>query len=240
MASFFGEVVFPVSRAFWDDEEESGPTGQPIYQPEFFVRWLKEKPTQINKLIVIEGEILIDFSKESLGKNSKEVCFVEDDKQKKACTIYQINDEVYLCIVSEHFDVKFSSKLVDKMTDILSSVENTICITYRHISQFKNKNIPAVPSFLRMLVTKSGNNVCKLKEPFLEQPNIVYGVTAGVLSYAQFMELPAVLYVLYIDSFALDSASAEPLIKLFVALNCTLHDVSFAGKDFFNKGNLYM
>lgn len=33
MASFFGEVVFPVSRAFWDDEEENGPTGQPMYQP---------------------------------------------------------------------------------------------------------------------------------------------------------------------------------------------------------------
>ncbi|XP_003707315.1 proteasome assembly chaperone 1 [Megachile rotundata] len=240
MASFFGEVVFPVSRAFWDEEDENAPTGQPVYQPKFFVQWLKAKPIRINTVIVVEGEMLIDFSRECLAQNSEEVCFVEDDKQKKACSIYQVNEEVYLCIVLTHFDVKFSSKLVDKMTDILSNVENTICITCRHISQFKNNNVPTDPSFLRMLATKCGTNVCKLKVPFLEQPNIVYGVTAGVLSYAEFTGLPAVLYVLYTDSFALDSSSAEPLIKIFEAMNCTLHDVSFAGKDFFNKGNLYL
>lgn len=60
------------------------------------------------------------------------------------------------------------------------------------------------------------------------------------MSYAQIMELPAVLYILYTDSFVLDSLSAEPLLKLFSTMNCTLHDVRFSGKDFFNKGNLYM
>lgn len=54
------------------------------------------------------------------------------------------------------------------------------------------------------------------------------------------MELPSVLYILYTDSFVLDSLSAEPLLKLFSAMNCTLHDVTFSEKDFFNKGNLYM
>lgn len=30
-----------------------------------------------------------------------------------------------------------------------------------------------------MLTTKNGKNICKLKETFLEQPNIIYGVAAG-------------------------------------------------------------
>ncbi|XP_017877855.1 proteasome assembly chaperone 1 [Ceratina calcarata] len=240
MASFFGEVVFPVSRAFWDDEDENGTSESSVKEPKFFVRWLKDKPSDIDTLIVIEGEMLIDFSKECLCQNSEEACFVEDDKQKKLCTIYQVNEEVYVCIVSSQFDVKFSGMLVEKMSDVISSVKNTICVTCRHMSQFKSKNVPEVPSFLRMLFTKNGQNVCKVKEPLLERPNIIYGVTAGVLSYAEFMELPAVLYVLYTDCFALDSLSAEPLLKLFAAVNCKLHDVTFAGKDFFNKGNLYM
>lgn len=59
------------------------------------------------------------------------------------------------------------------------------------------------------------------------------------MSYAQIMELPSVVYVLYTDSFVLDSLSAEPLLKLLT--NYTLlHNVTFSGKDFFNKGNLYM
>ncbi|OAD56103.1 Proteasome assembly chaperone 1 [Eufriesea mexicana] len=240
MATFFGEVVFPVSRAFWDDEDESSTSGCAVNQPEFFVRWLEEKPSKIETLIVIEGEMLIDFSRGCLCPDLKEVCFVEDDKQKKMFTIYEVSGEVYLCIVTSSFDVKLSGKLVEKIGDIILSAKNTICITCRHISQFKSKNIPAVPSFLRMLTTKNGENICKWKEPLLEQPNIIYGVTAGVLSYAQIMELPSVLYVLYADSFVLDSLSAEPLLKLFAAMNYTLHDVTFSGKDFFNKGNLYM
>ncbi|CAK9822535.1 Proteasome assembly chaperone 1 [Anthophora retusa] len=238
MVSFFGEVVFPVSRAFWD-EEEIGET-RSVNQPQFFVQWLKEKPSQIDTLVVIEGEMLIDFSIKCLCQNFEEMCFVEDDNQKKICTLYQVNDNVYLCAVSPRFDTKFSARLVDKMGETISIVKNTVCLTCRHISQFKNKNTPAVPSFLRMLTTENGENVCKLKEPYLEQPNIVYGVAAGVLSYAQFMELPAVLYVLYTDSFVLDSLSAKPLLELFTAMNCTLHNVTFAGKEFFSKGNLYM
>ncbi|XP_043258101.1 proteasome assembly chaperone 1 [Colletes gigas] len=240
MVSFFGEVVFPVSRAFWDDEDESTPNERTTNQPEFTVRWLKEKPARINTLIVVEGEMLLDFTKECLCQSSEEACLVEDENKKKMCIIYQVNDDVYLCIVSPRFNVKFSGKLVDKISDILLSANRTICITCRHVSQFKCNDTPNVPSFLRMLVSKNGESVCNLKETLLEQPNIVYGVTAGVLSYAEFMELPSVLYVLYADHFVLDSLSAEPLLKLFIAMNCAMHDVTFTGKNFFNKGNLYI
>ncbi|XP_076667337.1 proteasome assembly chaperone 1 [Andrena cerasifolii] len=240
MVSFFGEVVFPVSRAFWDEEDENGPSETPVHQSELSLRWLKEKPAVINTLIVIEGEMLIDFSRECLCQDSEEACVVEDEKQKKACVIYKVNNEVYLCIVSPRFDVKFAGKLVDKISNILSTAKRTICITCHHISHFRTAKIPTVPSFLRMLATKNGGSVCSLKEPLLEQPNIVYGVTAGVLSYAEFMELPSVLYILYTDTFVLDSLSADPLLKLFSAMDCTVHDVVFTGKNFFNKGNLYM
>nr|XP_033324168.1 proteasome assembly chaperone 1-like [Megalopta genalis] len=240
MVSFFGEVVFPVSRAFWDEEDENESNEIAINEPEFSVRWLQEKPAQIDTLIVVEGEMLIDFSRECLCQSTEEACLVEDKNKTKICIIYQVNNGIYLCDVSPRFDVKFSGKLVDKMSEIFLNTKSTISITSRHISHFKCKDRPVVPAFLRMLVSKNGQSVCSLKEPLLEQPNIIFGVTAGVLSYAEFMDLPSVLYILYTDNFVLDSVSAEPLIKLFTTMDCTINDVSFAGKGFFNKGNLYM
>lgn len=47
--------------------------------------------------------------------NSEEVCFVEDEKQKKIYTTYQITNDIYLGIVSPHFDVKLSGKFVEKV-----------------------------------------------------------------------------------------------------------------------------
>lgn len=59
---------------------------------------------------------IVDFSRECLCPNSKEICFVEDEKQKKIYTIYEVSDKVYLGIVSSHFDVKLSGKLVEKVS----------------------------------------------------------------------------------------------------------------------------
>lgn len=240
MASCFGEIVFPTSRAFWDEEDENGPSGNPQNEIEFSVKWTKEKPERIKTLVVIEGDMLIDFTRECLCQNAEEVCVVQDEHQKRVLVIYKINDEVHLSMVSPRVDVKYSGKIIDKVSDILTISENLIAVTCYHVSQFKNTNIPCTPSFLRMLTSKTGKNMCKFECPLLERPNIVFGVAAGVLSYAEFMNLSSVLYILYTDCFALDSLSAEPLIKLFSSLNCTPHNVSLMTDKFFNKGNLYM
>lgn len=55
------------------------------------------------------------------------------------------------------------------------------------------------------------------------------------------MEYQSVLHVLYTDSFVLDSIAAEPLIEIFAEISDQdLHNVTFIGKSFFNKGNLYI
>jgi len=61
-----------------------------------------------------------------------------------------------------------------------------------------------------------------------------------VLSYAEFMDMSAKLYILYIDSFVLDSKCAEPLLKVLPAeMQYKLEDIKFT-KTFFSKGNLYI
>uniref|UniRef100_V9IL95 Proteasome assembly chaperone 1 n=1 Tax=Apis cerana TaxID=7461 RepID=V9IL95_APICE len=63
MATFFGEVVFPVSRAFWDEEDENRTIDYSVNQFKLSIQWLKEKPLAIDTLIIVEGEMLIDFFK---------------------------------------------------------------------------------------------------------------------------------------------------------------------------------
>lgn len=40
---------------------------------------------------------------------------MEDEKQKKIYTTYQVTNDMYLGIVSPHFDVKLSGKFVEKV-----------------------------------------------------------------------------------------------------------------------------
>lgn len=241
MATYFGEIVFPSSRAFWDEYDGEDLTDEFQETPKLNVKWLTNKPTCINQLILIEEEIITDFSKECLCHHSEEVCVIEDHNDKKLATIFQVNKDLYVCIVVPSFDTKCAGEFVIKIKDILSSSKEIYLITWRHISQYKSENVPNVPSFVRCLYTKTGSDLCKLHKEVLKQPNIIYGVAAGVLSYAQMMGLKSVLYVLYTDSFALDSKAAEPLIEIFAEITGqTLHNITFVGKSFFNKGNLYM
>ncbi|KAI4487256.1 hypothetical protein M0804_005405 [Polistes exclamans] len=242
MATYFGEVVFPSSRAFWDEYEGEESIDELQDEPHINIIWLKDKPTSMKKFVLVEGEIIIDFLKEFLCHDSEKICAIQNEHNKELAVIYQVNEEdLYICIIAPSFDTKIAGDFIIKISDILSICKSIYLISWRHVSHYKSANIPAVPSFLRCLYTKSGNNLCKSHKELLEQPNIIYGVAAGILSYAQMMDFQSVLYVLYTDTFVLDSIAAKPLIEIFAEIsNQILHNISFAGKSFFNKGNLYM
>ncbi|KYM81559.1 Proteasome assembly chaperone 1 [Atta colombica] len=221
MVSHFGEVIFPSSRAFWDDEDEYEPTDNTEHSLELYVRWLKDKPECIQKFIVIEGDPLIPFVEQCLCPKMEEVCIIENENHKKVSVIYHIDKQIYVCIY-----------------DLLLSSENIISILCCHISQFQSTSVPDSASFLRILATKTVN-VSKCGIEPLEQPNIVFGVGAGVLSYAELIGKPAKLYILYIDSFVLDSKCAEPILQVLTdEIPCKLQP-KFKEKPF-SKGNLYM
>lgn len=61
----------------------------------------------------------------------------------------------------------------------------------------------------------------------------------SVLSYAELAGKSAKLYILYIDSFVLDSKSAEPILQVLTdEIPCKLQPKFMENP--FNKGNLYM
>ncbi|KYN21060.1 Proteasome assembly chaperone 1 [Trachymyrmex cornetzi] len=221
MVSHFGEVIFPSSRAFWDDEDEYEATDNIEHSLKLYVRWLKDKPECIQKFIIIEGDPLIPFVEQCLCSKMEEACIIENENHKKVSVIYQIDKQIYVCIY-----------------DLLLSSENTVSILCRHISQFQSTSVPETASFLRVLATKTVN-VTKCVIESLEQPNIVFGVGAGVLSYAELTGKSAKLYILYIDSFVLDSKCAEPILQVLTnEIPCKLQPKFM--ENSFSKGNLYM
>ncbi|KAG5308907.1 PSMG1 protein, partial [Pseudoatta argentina] len=238
MVSHFGEVIFPASRAFWDDEDEYEPTDNIEHSPKLYVRWLKDKPECIQKFIIIEGDPLIPFVKQCLCPKMEEACIIENENHKKVSVIYQIDKQIYVCVILPLFDTKNAGKFVNQIYDLLLSSKDTVSILCRHISQFQSTNVPETASFLRILATKTVN-VSKCGIEPLEQPNIVFGVGTGVLSYAEFTGKPAKLYILYIDSIVLDSKCAEPILQVLTdEIPCKLQPKF--NENPFSKGNLYM
>lgn len=240
MATSFGEVVLPSSRAFWDEYEE-----ELIDELEdvsvIDVVWLKDKPTSMKKFVLVEEKIIIDFFEKFLCHGAEKICTIQNELNKELAGIHKVNEDLYICILAPWFDIKIAGEFVTKINDILLICKSIYLISWRYVSDYKSANIPAVPSFLRCLYTNSGKKLCKSHNKILEQPNIIYGVAGGILSFAQMMNLQSVLYVLYTDCFVLDSTAAKPLIEIFAEISShLLYNISYAGRSYFDKGNLYM
>ncbi|XP_011861333.1 PREDICTED: uncharacterized protein LOC105558331 isoform X2 [Vollenhovia emeryi] len=207
-----------------------------------YVRWLKTKPERLGKLIIVEGDPLIPLVQQCLCRNTEEVCVVESEngsRGRKVAVIYKIDKQTCICVILPQFDTKNAATFVKQMHDLLESSDDIISVVCRHVSQFQSTNVPETPSFLRILASKRANVARCGIEP-LEQPNIVFGVGAGVLSYAELAGIPAKLYILYMDSFVLDSECAGPILQILTdEMPCKLQQPKFAESPF-SKGNLYM
>ncbi|XP_015179817.1 PREDICTED: proteasome assembly chaperone 1 [Polistes dominula] len=241
MATYFGEVVFPSSRAFWDGYEEEESINELQEESHINVTWIKDKPTSIKKLIVIEGEIIIDYFKKFLKEESEKICVIQNENNKELGAIHHVSVDLCIFNISPSFDLKNAGEFVIKISDILSICECTYLIHWRHISHYKSAVIPHEHCFIRCLYKNNENNLCKSNRQMLEQPNIIHGVAAGILSYAQMMDYHSILYVLYSDNFVFDSEAAKQLMEIYEEINKeNLDKLPQVEKNSFYKGNLYM
>uniref|UniRef100_A0A8C0J5Z3 Proteasome assembly chaperone 1 n=1 Tax=Chelonoidis abingdonii TaxID=106734 RepID=A0A8C0J5Z3_CHEAB len=110
-------------------------------------------------------------------------CYVAEDQQ------FQWLEKVFGCMREEDLQVTILSTC--PVTDY-KTPESTLTL----------------PSpFLKALKTKDFKETTCC--PLLEQPNIVQGLPAAVLSYCQVWQIPAVLYQCYTDVISLDTVTIE-------------------------------
>ncbi|XP_015122899.1 uncharacterized protein LOC107045226 [Diachasma alloeum] len=240
MADLFGEVVYPSSRAFWtEDDGENGEAGDDTVS--FTIDWIETCPEKMKTLIIAETPLIKDFIEKCVIQDHKCICNIKSPNKKESSRIHQLPNDLFLCLVDPEVNLTIAGDFIEAISPILSKSENTIAITCNHVSQLKCGEKTPELSFMRSLSTRAVSEKQRKFFSVLSQPNIVAGVAAGAIAYAEVMDLPGTLAVLYLDGFELDSTSAEPLIKLFKELlSYDLKDFHVASSLFLEKGNLYM
>ncbi|XP_033227339.1 proteasome assembly chaperone 1 isoform X3 [Belonocnema kinseyi] len=237
MNPHFGEIVQPSSRAFWLDEDDEELQEGSQEDSKFSIEWLQKEPASFEKLIIVEGNMVVDFTKECILPDAKEICIIKHESHKKSSIIYEVDSSLYICIVSTELDLTEAGGFIDIIHGILSKSKKIIALTNCHVSQLKSNEDCSAPSFLKSLSTKDARNSWKVNAPHLGQPNIISGVAAGALSFAEIKGSYGILFVLYTDNFTLDSKSAHPLVELFSEItNRSLPEFSSVRSVYFNKG----
>lgn len=122
------------------------------------------------------------------------------------CCIKDVSPESAFCWVNKLF------------TSFLMESAEVAVLTSLPSSEYRTE-IPycqlAVP-FLRSLRT---TNTCKQRPPcpYLEQPNLVTGLPAQILTHCQVFDIPAQVFICYLESLYIDSSTMRaflPVLKL--------------------------
>jgi len=237
MASYFGEVVHPSSRAFWNDDEDYDIIDGSQDNVEFVLNWIDEEPSLIKKFVVVEGEMMTDFMVNSVFESSTRcVCTINYETSK----IYAVGD-VYVCVISSKLSLALAGQLVSTMIPLLKKSEKIVLLSAEHESQHKSEEENDSVSFLKTLCSQKARLDKNLNTSPLNQPNIIAGVCSGALTYAEIANLHCIMYILYTDTFTLDSKNTLPLKKLFVeTFGSSFSKFTSEDTRCFNKGNLYM
>ncbi|XP_051870303.1 proteasome assembly chaperone 1 [Pristis pectinata] len=137
------------------------------------------------------------------------------DKQfppDSSCLLYRLTSNPTIltcqcnCYVAEDQLFQWAEKVFEK---IQSRNLNVIVLSSSSVTEYKSsRSIPSIPvPFLRALKTNALQETlhCQL----LEQPNVISGLPAAVLTYCQVRQIPAVLYHCYSDITKLDTLTIE-------------------------------
>ncbi|CAH1403100.1 unnamed protein product [Nezara viridula] len=236
MATFFGEVVYPSSRAFFDDYDDSDVDNEEQDSS------LEKKPLLTLKkisddslseypgIIISDGTVSTGFSQIYMHQKSDkllaEVEFSKDNvhnsedvviiKQKTNITskLYLLSNNCLLLQVSPSIDVTVANQLTILIAPWLKKCKEIIVLASRHNANFRCDSINDLPSsFIRALSTSKYIFPVVIKH--LEQPNFISDFPASVLSWCESQEKPGLLIVLYSDQSYIDSVTLGPLLKMF-------------------------
>ncbi|BES92830.1 Hypothetical protein NTJ_05641 [Nesidiocoris tenuis] len=230
MCSFFGEIVFPSSRVFFDDsDDEEGAPENPRSPLE-----IKEQlqgssfDAECNLLIISEGNVARGFTDAHLiGPSVKAIArIVRSDPQissstrrtEEASTLYQLNETTRLLDVSSSVDILLSNNLTVLLQPVLKSTKKIVVLCSRLTVDYRCDSINNLPNaFIRTLKSSSW------REPVVyrtaEQPNFVSGFPASVASWSETMKKPCLVAVCYSDTDRAEKTTVGPFLELFALSN---------------------
>ncbi|XP_063236960.1 proteasome assembly chaperone 1 [Bacillus rossius redtenbacheri] len=228
MSVCFGEIQEKVSRAFWDEEDEFDDDSHGNYCPERSCKivWMTDKnilQRNFDVLLIVDGAFMKGVFEQGVVAKADPIARILDVKSAKKCDvmgqIFFQNDKALVCLCEESLDVTNTYAFTREVFPLMARCREVVALTSRSAASYlhhRGKELPM--SFLRRLQTDAyrGDPVCER----LEQPNIVSGVPAQVLSWCQAHNLPAVLFVCYSESDEIDSMTTKPVAQLLSKMKC--------------------
>ncbi|KAK7107561.1 proteasome assembly chaperone 1-like [Littorina saxatilis] len=221
MATFFGEVLPVISRAVDDEEDEDEIISE---RCDSFIHWssriqgallhIPNKKLECNILIVAIGPAAVGFTDTCIKHGDYYLVanifsgLKDDDRQTltqnaptdKTCYLYRSNEDAstFICLCNMDVAVEQCYAWVNELFSGLDTDDADVVVlntspTSRFTCEVPTSDMPC--PFLRGLKTNkfSGVPFC----PVLEQPNLVTGLAAQILTYCQAYSMKALLYQCY-------------------------------------------
>ncbi|KOB71063.1 putative proteasome complex [Operophtera brumata] len=188
----FGEIVEPGSRNAWEDWDEN-------IDCQSEIKWQRaiEVPKVINTFLILEGRYLADSIKMQVELKLQHINSVPEYNLK----LYKTNDsDCYICVLKD-YNLLQSSEIVELIKPFVVSSVDIVTILTKPLVEYQVSEILAENHVIRSLST-SKPLVAKslaINFPRLEQPNIISGVSAGVICLRESMGLPGTAVVCYIE-----------------------------------------
>ncbi|KAL4716082.1 hypothetical protein ACJJTC_013859 [Scirpophaga incertulas] len=203
----YGEIVEPYTRACWEDWDELFEEDSARFE------WVRKEaiPNAIDCFIVLEGKSFINYIE---NKSNTKLQYV-DSINKIDVTLYKTNELQYVCVVKDN-NLLNSSEIVDLLKPYIIVSKDVVTLQTKPLAEYQSMDVTNEMCIIRTVCTshQSKTNVNFRK---LEQPNIITGVSAGVICLREHLGLCGKALVCYLEY--IEEHQIEELQSLLKSLN---------------------
>ncbi|XP_026748915.1 uncharacterized protein LOC113509713 [Galleria mellonella] len=186
----FGDITEPISRTAWEDWDEiTEEPDLPELQWQQDVGVLKE----IEMLTILEGKYLSDIVATQTQYKLEYVNSI-----KEANLMLSKSGKNLICFIKD-YRLVLSSNIVELLKPYLSVSNNVISIQTKPLAEYQSSEYYNQECLFRTIHTSKPSKFTKFNFPKLEQPNLISGVSAGVISLREHLGQSGTAVISYIE-----------------------------------------
>ncbi|GAB0099251.1 Proteasome assembly chaperone 1 [Sergentomyia squamirostris] len=202
----FGEILEPISRAFWDDYDDLT-ENEEYKQPE----WNADDrdvicPENLKSFIVVEGQKAEELMKLLVLGDVKPFLSLKTGY----VSLYHLPETKTMICTSEEKNLNYYGPITEVLSRFIDKTPEVVGISIQPSSLHKGQKDGDSDkvSFIRGL-NSPFSEIYPLKEP-----NFITGVSAGVASWRKFHDLTCFCFAVYVEALRFDSQTIEPLVGI--------------------------
>ncbi|XP_045499236.1 uncharacterized protein LOC123696896 [Colias croceus] len=191
--SLFGEIVEPGSRTSWEDWDDPSMENN---TPE--LKWPNNLniPDEIDLFIIFDGKRITEAVQIRPQHSLQLVATVKDI----GLELYKLRrQKAFICLLKD-YNFLLTTDIVELLRVFLEKSEEVLVLVNRPISDYYSNTNLCHSCIVRTLCTTITPEIdLDLNFPKLEQPNIISGVAAGVVTLREHLDLPAKVVIYYVE-----------------------------------------